>query len=161
MRSAATSLALLACALLLTACSGTDTGPRQPSPPPSNATARLQGVWYGNAAVIGEGTPGDALVVNNGDGSFVAYFRICAHGAVDRVAVETGTWSLSGDILTKVTLSVDGQEAPRTDYFVEHYRLRWLDADTLEKTLERDGTLFRARRVLAGFQLPPNPCTSL
>ncbi|TDR40716.1 hypothetical protein DFR29_11230 [Tahibacter aquaticus] len=161
MRSVARPSTLLACALLLNACSGAESGSRLPWLPSSDAAARLQGLWYGNATVAGEGTPGDVLLVNNSDGSFVAYFRLCAQGAVDWVTVETGTWSLSGNVQTSVTLSVDGQEAPRTDYFVERYRLRWLDADTVEKTLERDGTLFKSRRVRAGFQLPPEPCKNL
>ena len=148
--------AVTAALALLSACSSQ--APPQLSNLPAEIPADLLGTWYGNASVMGEtGGVADVLTTQSSDGRFHSAFRVCRDSGVEAVT-ETGTWSVRGDIETSVTLTLDGQPVPPTDYYVERYRLKRIDADNLEKTSLKEGKIFRSRRVSADFQLPADLC---
>ena len=74
----------------------------------------MVGTWFGH------GQPEDksALYIDRmrPDGSWRGEYRTCLKGeAIDQV--ETGRWSLAGDILSLRVEQVDGAPAPRTDTY--------------------------------------------
>lgn len=146
---------LAAVALALAACGAP---PSDSGPAAGRIEPRLVGTWYGNAYMAGDReTRGDALVTKTSDGRFSAAFRVCSEGVL-LAAKETGNWSVHGDILTTVTETLDGNPVPRSDYYTEHYRLKWLTADQVEETDLKLGAVSRNRRVAAEFEPPPLPC---
>jgi len=131
-----------------------------PAPTALTNAHSLVGAWYGNASSADTGETGDHVTINNADGSFVSYFRICQKTGVEppSASVETGRWSVDGNVERTVTLTVGGEPVEASDYYVEHYALRWLSPDTLEKTTRRNGYLFRLRRLQTGVTVPADPC---
>lgn len=146
--------ALIAAAtLLLVACDDPSRRSAAGPTPPEHI-----GLWYSEAASVDDRElRGDALITITSDGRFSAAFRLCTTRG-QQTSTETGTWSIDGDIETATTQTVDDTPVAPSDYYVERYRLTWIDADTLDKTSEKDGETYRGRRVQAGFTPPPDPC---
>src|ERR1043166_1276806 len=81
---------------------------------PGAAQGWMVGVWFGH------GQPQDkaAMYIDRmrPDGSWRGEYRTCMKGqAVDQV--QTGHWSMEGDVLTLKVDTVDGIAAPRTDTY--------------------------------------------
>ncbi|WP_257384861.1 lipocalin family protein [Tahibacter caeni] len=132
-----------------------------PTPAASANSRSLVGAWYGDASTVDTvdtGDAGDHLTVLNADGTFVSYFRICKNGIVQPAVVETGRWSVDGNVERTDTLTVNGQRVKASDYYVEHYALRWLSPDTVQKTSRKSGEVHRARRLQTGVAVPSDPC---
>lgn len=165
------SCAALACSLAVAAAEAgpadkaATVGKPGATPVPTAAPAdghSLVGAWYGNASNADTGETGDHVTINNADGSFVSYFRICQRTGVGSqlTSVETGRWSVDGNVERTVTSTVGGEPVDASDYYVEYYALRWLSPDTVEKTVRRNGEVFRARRLRTGVPVPADPCPS-
>jgi len=67
---------------------------------------------------------------------------------------------VGGNVERTVTSTVGGEPVDPSDYYVEHYALRWLSPDTVEKTLRRNDEVFRLRRLRTGVAVPANTCPS-
>ena len=85
------------------------------APPPS----ALVGIWYG------KGQPDDPNVLYldffGADGSFLSEFRKYEGCNVVWQQVESGTWSMSGDVQTIVKSAVNGMPtSAQQEYVVEH-----------------------------------------
>ena len=92
---------LIACVVLLCAT-------------PALAASYMVGTWFGH----GQPENKDSMYIDRmlADGRWRGEYRTCLKGeAFDEV--QTGRWSLDGDILTLKVETVDGQLLPRTDAY--------------------------------------------
>jgi hypothetical protein len=81
---------------------------------PAAAQAWMVGTWFGH------GQPNDkaAMYIDRmrPGGSWRGEYRTCMRGkAVDQI--QTGSWSVAGDVLTLKVDTVDGAALPRTDTY--------------------------------------------
>jgi hypothetical protein len=107
----------------------------------------LVGAWFG------QGQPNDKaemwLARNAANGTFQVQFRSCTKGhALDQV--ETGRWSLVGDIETLQVLSVNG--APLAQ--AETYKVLSHEAGKQVYRYQATGFVYMSRRVDSNFELP-------
>ncbi len=113
----------------------------------ANAASYMTGTWFGH------GQPGDkgSMYIDRmkPDGSWRGEYRSCAKGkAADQVQV--GRWLLIGDMLTLEVQTVDGQYAPRTDY----YKVLSHDARSQKYVSESWNYTYTPQRVEDGFKMP-------
>ena len=119
----------------------------------TSAAAFPLGLWFG------QGEPGDdtemwlARVVPGGQ--FQVQFRSC-HGKQARDSIETGHWSLKGDIETIDIARVNGRPEPREDV----YRILSHDARTQSYRFIKTGFFYKSVLVDGSFELPPCGLTS-
>ena len=80
---------------------------------PASAASYMVGTWFGY------GQPGskDSMYIDRmlGDGRWRGEYRTCFKGKPVDDQVQTGHWSLEGDILSLKVDTVNGQARPRTD----------------------------------------------
>jgi len=84
------------------------------SAPPAKAASYMVGTWFGH----GQPESKDSMYIDRmrADGSWRGEYRTCLKGkASDQV--QSGHWSLSGDILSLQVEKVDGIPAARTDTY--------------------------------------------
>lgn len=115
--------------------------------PVQAASPWIRGFWFG------QGQPNDKsemwIAHMGADGSFHAQFRACRKGkATD--TVNDGRWSLNGDVETIQIQTVDGQFAPRTDY----YAILAHDGKSQTYRYLATGFVYASKRVDAKFQMP-------
>jgi hypothetical protein len=84
--------------------------------PAQAATSYMVGTWFGH------GQPEDqsAMYIDRmrADGTWRGEYRTCVKGKpLRQTQIQTGRWSLTGDILTLGVETVDGQFWPRTDLY--------------------------------------------
>jgi hypothetical protein len=83
---------------------------------PAGAASYMVGTWFGH------GQPEDrsAMYIDRmrSDGSWRGEYRTCLKGkASDKIQIQTGRWSLAGDILSLRVEQVDGTPVLRTDAY--------------------------------------------
>lgn len=81
---------------------------------PATAASYMVGTWFGH----GQPESKDAMYIDRmlADGQWRGEYRTCIKGkAHDQV--QTGRWSLQGDILSLQVDTVNGQPMPRTDAY--------------------------------------------
>jgi hypothetical protein len=81
---------------------------------PAYAVSDMVGTWFGH----GQPDSKDSMYIDRmrADGSWRGEYRTCLKGkASDQV--QSGRWSLTGDILSLEVEKVDGVPAPRTDTY--------------------------------------------
>ncbi len=115
--------------------------------PAMAAPSFMIGSWFGH------GQPDDkgAMYIDRmrADGSWRGEYRTCIKGkASDQI--QQGRWSLMGDIVTLQVETVNGQFAPRTDY----YKLLSHDAKSQKYVSESWNFTYTPQRVADSFQMP-------
>lgn len=109
----------------------------------------VAGVWFGS------GQPNDRSQMYidyfNADGSFRNHHRQCAQGKIAYEAFETGRWRVADNSLTIDIATVNGRKEPRTDYYV----IKSVDGKTQHYLHIDTNFEYRARKVNAGFKMPP------
>ena len=107
----------------------------------------LIGSWFG------QGQPDDKsemwLIRQQANGNFQAQFRTCIKGKAQD-DVESGHWSLAGDMETLMVLSVDGKPASQG----ESYKILSHDAGKQVYRYMASGFVYTSRRVGGDFDLP-------
>jgi hypothetical protein len=81
---------------------------------PAHAVSDMVGTWFGH----GQPQSKDSMYIDRmrADGSWRGEYRTCLKGkASDQI--QSGRWSLTGDILSLKVEKVDGMLAPRTDTY--------------------------------------------
>jgi hypothetical protein len=114
---------------------------------PANAASFMVGAWFGH------GQPDDkgAMYIDRmrPDGSWRGEYRTCIKGkASDQV--QEGRWSLAGDIVLLQVETVNGQFAPRTDY----YKMLAHDAKSQKYVSDSWHFTYTPQRVADNFQMP-------
>jgi hypothetical protein len=116
---------------------------------PAGMTQRWAGIWFGT------GQPNDRSQMYidyfNADGSFHNQHRQCAQGQVVYEVFETGRWRIAGDRLTIDIATVNKRAEPRTDL----YRIKSVDERMQNYVYLPTNFEYRARKVGAGFKMPP------
>jgi hypothetical protein len=114
---------------------------------PAGAGSYMVGTWFGH----GQPEDKNAMYIDRmrPDGSWRGEYRTCPKGkAINRV--QTGRWSLAGDILSLWVEQVDGALAPRTDF----YRMLSHTAQS-QKYLSLGWNFpYAPQRVAGDFQMP-------
>jgi len=118
------------------------------------APSYMVGTWFGH------GQPDDksAMYIDRmrADGTWRGEYRTCFKGKALPDQVQTGRWSLTGDILTLQVEKVDGQAAPRTDT----YKMLSHDAHS-QKYLSLGWNFpYTPQRVADDFEMPSCELTS-
>ena len=115
--------------------------------PVASAAPFLVGTWFG------EGQPYDkhemwmAQMMPNGN--FRAQFRSCIKGqAHDQI--QTGQWSLAGDMETITTFTVYG----KPDQFTSLYKILWQNGKKQTYRYMTTGFVYTSTRVADTFELP-------
>jgi hypothetical protein len=115
--------------------------------PAASAAPFLVGTWFG------EGQPYDkhemwvARMLPNGN--FRAEFRACIKGkAHDQI--QTGQWSLAGDMETITTVTVNGSP----DRFASLYKILWQNGKKQTYRYMPTGFVYTSTRVADTFELP-------
>ena len=119
----------------------------------------LLGIWYSGAAAADTLQPGDNVILRTSDGRYVSYFRVCKDKQQSEL-IETGRWSLQGNIETMITETVDGVPADSNDeYYRETYEYDMLVGSELTYSSVRVGLVFHERRVDDQTKIPDNVCS--
>ncbi len=121
---------------------------------PKTMSERMVGSWFGS------GQPHDRsqMYIDNflADGSFRNQHRQCAQGKIASELFEAGRWRLVGNILTIDIATVDGKPDPRSD----RYRVNSVDDKIQDYTYLPTNFGYKARKVAAGYKMPPCDLTS-
>jgi hypothetical protein len=126
---------LLACALLVLLAA------------PAQAASDLSGTWFGT------GQPDDrsSMYIDrlHPNGDWRGEYRTCIKGK-SRDSIQTGHWSLSGDMLSLSVETVDGMIVSRTDI----YRMLSHDAKTQKYVSLPMNFTYAPRRMPDSFKMP-------
>jgi len=133
--------ALLVCAVLLSAA-------------PASAQSYMVGTWFGH----GQPESKDAMYIDRmlPDGRWRGEYRTCSKGKTIDDQVQTGRWSLQGDILRLTVETVNGRPMPRTD----DYKMLAHSANTQKYVSLSWNYPYTPARVLDNFQMPSCGLTS-
>ena len=120
---------------------------------PAHAESYMTGTWFG------QGQPDDksSMYIDRmrADGTWRGEYRTCfKNKAVDQV--ETGHWSLAGDILTLKVESVNGVPGPHTD----GYKILSHDAQRQKYISQGWRFTYTPQRMPDDFQMPSCALTS-
>ena len=120
---------------------------------PAHAESSMTGTWFG------QGQPDDksSMYIDRmrADGAWRGEYRTCfKNKAVDQV--QTGRWSLAGDILTLKVESVNGVPSPRTDT----YKMLSHDAQRQKYVSMGWRFTYTPQRMPDDFQMPSCALTS-
>jgi hypothetical protein len=111
------------------------------------APSTMVGSWFGH------GQPDDksAMYIDRmrADGSWRGEYRTCVKGK-PRDQVQTGRWSLAGDVITLSVQQVDGQPFARTDL----YRMLSHDAQNQVYVVMFSNFRYTPRRMADDFKMP-------
>ena len=107
----------------------------------------MVGTWFGSGQPNDKSEMFIAHMLPNGD--FAAQFRACVKGKAHDT-VNTGNWSLTGDLETITISTVNGQFFPRTDVY------KILSHTDRKQTYryEPTGFVYTSSRVKDNFQMP-------
>jgi hypothetical protein len=111
------------------------------------------GTWFGH----GQPDDKESMYIDRmrSDGSWRGEYRTCVRGkSLDQI--QTGHWSLSGDMLSLKVESVNGAPAPRTDY----YKMLSHSAHTQKYLSLAKNFPYTPQRVADDFQMPSCEMTS-
>jgi hypothetical protein len=115
--------------------------------PAGAAPSAMVGSWFGH------GQPDDksAMYIDRmrADGSWRGEYRTCIKGK-PRDQVQTGRWSLAGDVITLSVQQVDGQPFARTDL----YRMLSHDAQNQVYVVMFSKFRYTPRRMADDFKMP-------
>ncbi len=121
--------------------------------PAASAEPWLAGLWFG------QGQPHDKsemwLARMSPNGEFRVQFRTC-RGNKGRDTIETGRWSLNGNLETITISIVNGQFSPRQDL----YTMLSHTSNKQTYRLERTGFIYNSMRVSESFKMPDCGLTS-
>jgi len=120
---------------------------------PASAESYMVGTWFG----YGQPENKNAMYIDRmlADGTWRGEYRTCFKGKPDD-QVQTGRWSLQGDILTLQVATVNGKPSPRTDA----YKMLAHSAKT-QKYLSLNWNFpYTPERVVDDFRMPPCDLTS-
>ncbi|HYS46215.1 MAG TPA: hypothetical protein VEM35_07235 [Rhizomicrobium sp.] len=123
------------------------------SAPPAGAASYMVGTWFGH----GQPESKDSMYIDRmrADGSWRGEYRTCLKGkASDQV--QSGRWSLSGDILSLQVEKVDDVPAPRTD----SYKILSHAAQSQKYLSLAWNFPYTPQRVADDFQMPSCELTS-
>jgi hypothetical protein len=117
---------------------------------PQSVTQRWAGSWFGT------GQPNDRsqmyIDTFQPDGRFHDHHRQCAKGEIAYEVFETGRWRVENNNLLVIDIAtVGGKPDPRTD----RYRINSIDDRIQDYTYLANNFGYKARKVNAGFQMPP------
>lgn len=132
--------ALLVCAVLVSAA-------------PASAQSYMVGTWFGH----GQPESKDSMYIDRmlADGRWRGEYRTCIKGqASDQV--QTGRWSLRGDILSLQVDTVNGRPMPHTD----DYKMLAHDAKSQKYISLSWNYPYTPARVADGFEMPSCALTS-
>lgn len=120
---------------------------------PAGAASYMEGTWFG------QGQPDDksSMYIDRmrADGTWRGEYRTCfKNKALDQV--QTGRWSLAGDILTLKVESVNGVPSPRTDA----YKILSHDAQRQKYISQGWRFTYTPQRMADDFQMPSCALTS-
>lgn len=135
--------ALLCSILLLTALS-----------PYSAHAGSLEGYWYGNGYQPSLRKTMQWLTRNNSNGSFSVEFRSYRNCQLESVQQEAGEWSVSGDVMKKTVLTINGRPVRKDPYFTDTFKILKLDELKLHIVHEKSGQKWTLKRVTADFTFP-------
>lgn len=127
--------ALLVCVLLLSAA-------------PASAQSYMVGTWFGH----GQPEDKDSMYIDRmlADGRWRGEYRTCIKGKPPLDQVQTGRWSLQGDILSLKVDTVNGRPLPRTDA----YKMLAHSAKTQKYLSLSWNYPYSPERVADGFEMP-------
>ena len=113
----------------------------------------MVGTWFGH----GQPEDKDSMYIDRmrADGSWRGEYRTCGKGKLPD-QIQTGHWSLSGDLLLLKVDSVDGLPAPRTDY----YKMLSHSASSQKYISLSWNFPYTPERVADDFQMPSCELTS-
>jgi hypothetical protein len=114
---------------------------------PAFAAPLLIGSWFGIGQPDDKGSMW--LIHQAADGSFTAQFRACVRGR-NQDEIETGRWSLKGDVETLHIQTVDGAPVSQDDM----YKILAQDGKKQAYRYLATGFSYSSRRVDANFALP-------
>jgi hypothetical protein len=133
--------AVVVCAVLLLAA-------------PATAQTYMVGTWFGQ----GQPESKEAMYIDRmrPDGQWRGEYRTCSKGKAIDDQVQTGRWSLQGDILSLKVETVNGQPKARTDL----YKMLAHSAKTQKYLSLSWNYPYTPMRVADDFQMPPCALTS-
>jgi hypothetical protein len=117
-------------------------------PGPAAAQAWMVGTWFGHGQPQDKG----AMYIDRmrPDGSWRGEYRTCSKGKSQQDQVQTGRWSMNGDILVLTVETVNGIAAPRTD----NYKML-AHSPTTQKYLSLGWNFpYEPQRVADDFRMP-------
>jgi hypothetical protein len=113
----------------------------------AHAASDISGTWFGT------GQPGDrsSMYIDRlqANGNWRGEYRTCIKGK-SQDSIQTGHWSLSGDMLSLSVETVDGMLASRTDM----YRMLSHDAKTQKYVSLPSNFAYAPRRMPDSFKMP-------
>lgn len=107
----------------------------------------LVGSWFGSGQPDNKGSMW--LIHESADGGFTVQFRTCAKGK-NLDEIETGRWTLSGDVETLHIATVNGTKVALND----DYRILWHDLGKQIYRYQGTGYVYTSKRVDADFVMP-------
>jgi hypothetical protein len=114
---------------------------------PAYAASDISGTWFGT------GQPGDrsSMYIDRlqANGNWRGEYRTCIKGK-SQDSIQTGHWSLSGDMLSLSVETVDGMIVSRTDI----YRMLSHDAKTQKYVSLPSNFAYTPRRMPDSFKMP-------
>ena len=116
--------------------------------------ASPEGYWYGRGYQPELRKTMEWLVIRRSDGGYAVEFRDYNNCQLKSVHVETGRWTVSGNIMTIKTLTVDGHPVPDTPYYTDRYDILELDDDKMRIVHERTKQEWSLQRVPPDFTFP-------
>jgi hypothetical protein len=126
--------------------------------PNSARAASLEGYWYGKGdqyvGVPALRKPTEWLRVTRSDGTYSIEFRQYNNCRVVFTQLETGIWTVSGDVVTEKTLTVNGLSVPDTPYYHDTYKVIELDDHKMRIIHEQTGLDWTLDRVTEDFTFP-------
>ena len=118
------------------------------------APSYMVGTWFG----YGQPESKDAMYIDRmrADGSWQGEYRICRKGKPPDDQIQTGRWSLAGDILSLKVNTVNGTSWPRTDT----YKMLAHSANSQKYLSIERNFPYTPGRVADNFQMPSCELTS-
>lgn len=122
--------------------------------PAAAATSYMVGTWFGQ----GQPESKDAMYIDRmrADGSWQGEYRTCVKGKPPNDQIQTGRWSLAGDILSLKVDTVNGMPMPRTDT----YKMLEHSANSQKYLSMAWNFPYTPGRVADDFQMPSCELTS-
>jgi hypothetical protein len=122
--------------------------------PGSAHAGSLEGYWYGNGYQPEMRKTMQWLTSNHSDGSFSVEFRSYKNCQLESVQREAGKWSVSGNIMTKTVLTINGEPVGKEAYFTDTFKIIEFDDPKLRIVHEKTGQEWTLKRVTEDFTFP-------
>lgn len=114
----------------------------------------LEGYWYGQGYQAQVNKTLQWLTINRSDGTYSVEFREYRKCKLVFAQKETGRWTVSGDVITKKTLTVSGQPVSDTAYYTDTYKIIELNEPIMSIIHEKTGQNWMLERVTEDFTFP-------